>query len=312
MTDQMHPAPRKKSSGFAVRLAGTLITLGLLIYVLYTQGWSEFVQALRQVSPVTFLLCLGLMLLSRLSISGRWYALLRSAGVQISPWQALRLVFAGLFANNFLFTTIGGDVVRLGGAVQMRLDGAAVAASLVMDRVVGSIGMATLLPIGLPRLLAATAWNLNAANPLTAGMITLPGWAKRLWLKSLEFIRSLLRTFFIWVRHPWGLAGALMCTYGHMACTFTVLWLLLQGMGQPVAWWLIGGLWVLSYFVTLLPISMNGLGVQEISITYLYSHFAGASPQACLVLAVLMRLLPLLVSLPGAWFLPGLLRRAKT
>jgi uncharacterized membrane protein YbhN (UPF0104 family) len=291
-----------------LRLAGTIIAIGLLLYVLYRQGWSEFLQALRQVSLGVFLACLGFMALSRLCISGRWYVLLRSAGVSLSIWQCLRLVFAGLFANNFLFTTIGGDVVRLGGAVQMRLDGAAVAASLVMDRVIGSAGMATLLPIGLPRLLAAASWTGSA--PVALAAVSLPAWLRKLWLKGLDFLQNLLRTFLIWARRPWGLLGAVVWTYGHMACTFTILWLLLRGMGQPVSWWLIGGLWVLSYFVSLLPISMNGLGVQEISITYLYSHFAGASPQACLVLAILMRLLPLLVSLPGVLCLPGLLRRS--
>lgn len=311
MPEMLPPAPAPKTAGLAVRLAGTLFAVALLIYVLYTQGWGEFLQALRQVSLTTFLLCIGLMLLSRLSITGRWYALLRSAGVRISIGQSLRLVFAGLFANNFLFTTIGGDVVRLGGAVQMHLDGAAVAASLVMDRVIGSVGMATLLPIGLPRLLAAAAWNLPGGVPLAGLALPLPGWARKLWLKGLDFARSLLRTFLLWARRPWGLLGALLGTYFHMVCTFTILWLLLQGMGQPVSWWLIGGLWVLSYFVTLLPISMNGLGVQEISITYLYSRFAGVSPQASLVLAILMRLLPLLVSLPGVLFLPGLFRREK-
>ena len=303
-------APAQKSPGLALRLVGTTIAIALLVYVLYRQGWAEFLQALRQVSAGVFLTCIGLMALSRLSITGRWYVLLRSAGVRLSIWQCLQLVFAGLFANNFLFTTIGGDVVRLGGAVQMRLDGAAVAASLVMDRVIGSVGMATLLPIGLPRLLAAASWTGPGPASLAALALPLPAWFKSLWLKGLEFGRNLLRTFLVWAHRPWGLLGALAWTYGHMACTFTILWLLLRGMGQPVSWWLIGGLWVLSYFVSLLPISMNGLGVQEISITYLYSHFAGATPEACLVLAILMRLLPLLVSLPGVLFLPGLLRRS--
>ena len=305
-------------NGKIIRWLGSLIAVALLVYILKKQNWQDFWQALQNVPVGYFLLCVGLTLLSRLSISGRWYTLLRSAGVPVTAGQSLRLNFAGLFANNFLFTTIGGDVVRFGGAVQMRLESAPVAASLVMDRLIGSLGMATLLPIGLPRVLAALAAAAFfggrraplAGHPLWAASLVVPAWVRELWRKGLDFVLSLLRTFLVWARRPLGLLGALGWTYCHMAFTFTTLWLLLKGMGQPVSWWLIGGMWVLSYFITLLPISMNGLGVQELSITYLYSHFAGVSPQVAATLAILMRLLPFLVSLPGILFLPGMLRRA--
>jgi uncharacterized membrane protein YbhN (UPF0104 family) len=315
------PLAGPAGAGQIIRWLGTLIAVALLVYILKEQNWEDFWKALQKVPAGYFVLCVGLTLLSRLSITGRWYTLLRSAGVPVTAGQSLRLTFAGLLANNFLFTTIGGDVVRFGGAVQMRLESAPVAASLVMDRVIGSLGMATLLPIGLPRVLTALAalalsgvgmapFAQHPHGGLRVASLVVPVWVRKLWFRGLGFIQSLLRTFLVWARRPLGLLGALGWTYCHMAFTFTTLWLLLKGMGEPVSWWLIGGLWVLSYFVTLLPISMNGLGVQELSITYLFSHFAGVSPEASATLAILMRLLPFLTSLPGILFLPGMLRRS--
>jgi uncharacterized membrane protein YbhN (UPF0104 family) len=52
---------------------------------------------------------------------------------------------------------------------------------------------------------------------------------------------------------------------------------------------------------------VNGLGVQEVSLTYLYTTFGGVGVEQGLAMAVLIRLLYLLVSLPGAVFVPGLL-----
>ena len=71
--------------------------------------------------------------------------------------------------------------------------------------------------------------------------------------------------------------------------------------------WLVAGLWAVTYFITLVPVSVNGLGVQELSVTFLFSSVGGVSPAAGLTLALFMRLLPILASLPGALFLPGIL-----
>ncbi len=92
-----------------------------------------------------------------------------------------------------------------------------------------------------------------------------------------------------------------------MTLLFGTFWLLLQGMGEPISPLLIGGLYSLVYFITLLPISINGLGVQEVAITYFFYHFGGVSLTACLALAIITRMLFLLASLPGALFVPGLI-----
>ena len=82
-------------------------------------------------------------------------------------------------------------------------------------------------------------------------------------------------------------------------------------MNDPVPYWLIGGLWSLVYFVTLIPVSINGLGVQEVAITFAFSTLGGASEQSSLTLALLIRTLFILASLPGAIFLPGILPEVK-
>ena len=79
----------------------------------------------------------------------RWYILLRSGNVKISFGDALALTFTGLFSNNFLPTTIGGDVVRLAGAMQLGYDRAVSLASLVADRLIGALAMVFTLPFGL-------------------------------------------------------------------------------------------------------------------------------------------------------------------
>jgi hypothetical protein len=64
--------------------------------------------------------------------------------------------------------------------------------------------------------------------------------------------------------------------------------------------WAVG----LTYFVTLLPISINGLGVQELSLTFMLTHFGGITEPTALTLAFLIRILQMFASLPGAFCLP--------
>ena len=288
--------------------AGTALAVLLLVYLLRQQGWGEFYQALQRIRLQDFLLAAGILLLSRVAVCGRWYVLLRSAGVKISLAQAARLVFAGLFASNFLPTTVGGDVIRLLGTVQLGLDGSICAASLVADRIVGLAGMACMLPFGIPRVVAGVTLGgpglLLASTPVGLRL-------KPLAEKGRGLAGKFIRSFSLWAHQPFALGQALVWSFGHMLCVFLVNWVLLRGMHEPISLLLIGGLWSLSYFITLLPVSVNGLGVQEVSITYLFSTFGGVSIPAGLALAILIRMLYLLASLPGAIFLPALLGAAR-
>ena len=76
--------------------------------------------------------------------------------------------------------------------------------------------------------------------------------------------------------------------------------------------WLIGGLYSLVYFVTLIPISVNGYGLQEISMTIIFSNLGNATVSNGLTVALLFRTLMLLASLPGVLFLPDILSASKT
>jgi glycosyltransferase 2 family protein len=296
---------RRKRVSF-LRIAGTLLASGLLIYLLWRQGWNEIEAAVQQINLGLFGAAVGLTLLSRLCVAGRWHVLLRSAGVRAAAAQTVRLTFAGLFASNFLPTTVGGDVVRLAGALRFNFDQPTLIASLVVDRLVGMAGMALAVPLGLPVLLKSTLVSASLSPAFTASVV----WIKKskvqkLWEKVEGALRRMLQALVLWVRKPQALLASLGFTFGHMFFLFSSLWLLLQGMGEPVAFWMIAGLWSLSYFVTLLPVSINGLGVQELSLTLLFTGAAGVSEPTALTLAFLIRILQMFASLPGALFIPA-------
>jgi glycosyltransferase 2 family protein len=297
-----------------LRVGGSLIAAGLLIYWL-AQNWNEVAASFARVGWLGFLAALGLTLTSRFCTVGRWHTLLRSADVPIAPRRSIELTFAGLFSANFLPTTVGGDLVRFAGGVKLGYDTAVMAASLVADRLVGMAGMATALPLGLYQLartplpvgsgwltglLASGVVDTGKTSPVRRAADWALTQAGKLW-------GSLVHALRLWLTRPKSLLVAYLFTWGHMLCVFLSVSVLFARMGEAMPFWLVAGCWALSYFPTLLPISINGLGVQELTLTFFFVNYGGASLPAALAMAALMRILPALASLPGAFFVPGLL-----
>ncbi len=315
-TKAANPKRRNRSSQGALRIIGTLAALGLLIYLLSRQGWTEIWSAIQSIPPWRVVLALILMLISRIAITLRWYILLHTARLKVSFFESLRITFAGLFASNFLPTTIGGDVVRLAGAIQARCDAAASAASLIADRLVGMAGMAMVLPFAVPALLAlpnaqSTPSTLRPLAQWASFAAPIGKWIQTLRHKISSAVARLFQSMAIWITHPISLLYSLGYTWIHMVCVFLILQLLLGGIGESMSFWMIAGLYSLVYFVTLIPISVNGYGLQEISMTLIFSNLGKASMSNGLTLALIFRTLMMVASLPGALFLPGFLSGPK-
>jgi uncharacterized membrane protein YbhN (UPF0104 family) len=278
-----------------LQLAGTLLAVFLLVLLLREEGWDEILSALQTISLLDLLLVTVFFAISRFATAARWHVLLRSGGVDIPFRETLSLSFTGLFASNFLPTTIGGDAVRLAGAMQMGFDRAVCLASLAADRLIGMFGMSMAAPLGL-----SYSWST-----LFGGMsaMSLPAFLQRPW----DFLKRTLSTFSLWLKKPGALLMSLAFTWIHMLCLFASIAVFVRDLGTPVSFWMIAGLWSLTYFVTLIPISINGLGIQELSFTFLMSNVAGLSPHNSLTVAILIRAYFLFSSLPGAAFLPSTL-----
>lgn len=125
-------------------------------------------KALFAAVPLWFyLVSLGVVLSGQVVYAWRWRLLLNAAGVQIPFAKVLRQYFVGTFVNNFLPSTVGGDVAKvyyLGHHHGYRT----VTASVAVDRLLG---------VGLLSLLAAAAlWMSPVEAPLlTAAQIACSG-----------------------------------------------------------------------------------------------------------------------------------------
>ena len=261
------------------QLAGTLLAVRLLYVLLKDDGWNEIVNAFKKIKTTDLLWVALLFLISRTSMALRWHVLLRSGGVDMHVKDSISLTYTGLFASNFLPSTIGGDVVKLAGAMQMGYDRAVCLASIAADRLVGMAGMTMVLPIGV-----AHSWSLLGTT--TPASFSAAAWFKR----PLAFLKRTFFVFKLWLKKPFSLLGSLAFTWIHMLCLFGSIYIFVNDLGSHVSFWMVAGLWSLTYFITLVPISINGYGLQELSFTFFMSNVAGLTPAVSLSVAVLIRI----------------------
>jgi uncharacterized membrane protein YbhN (UPF0104 family) len=314
MAMNLEPEVQEKSKISWIKVAGTVISILLFIWLMTRFGWQELIQSVLMIKPAAIILSFVFMIISRFAVAYRWYFLCRSDKLNISTRDAIELTFAGLYASNFLPSTIGGDVVRYLGSIQFDPQKVKCAGSLIMDRLVGMFGMALVLPFGLTRLIPLLMdGNLDLSSTKPAASLAFVFNDKI--QKFINRVKKALRELFIqiadWIRRPVSLLMPLLMTTIHMLMLFGIIKLVFQGMGDNIPFLLIAGLYSVGYFITLIPISINGYGLQEISMTFLFVNIGGVTTSHAVIMALLIRFLMMAASLPGMIFLPKLLPDQK-
>lgn len=274
-----------------------MLSIGLLIWLFGRQDWGELRKLAKSIPLATLLLSMILLYARVFFHTLRWMVLLRAQSINIGIRRALGLQMAGLFASNFLPSTVGGDFARFVGVIPETKNRVAGAASIVVDRAMGVIGMLFVLPLGLPLL-------GDLVNGLAIGSIgsrwSIPNPIR----DALVRLREALS---LWASRPSSLGLALIASWAGILSSLLSILLVARGLAIPVDFAEVAGATALTYFVTLIPLSINAYGVRELGVLALYTQL-GATPEQAAALAIITRTLQLLTSLPGALGLRRILR----
>ncbi|KAF0109320.1 MAG: hypothetical protein FD146_364 [Anaerolineaceae bacterium] len=270
-----------------------VVPLALIGYLLSRVDWAAAWPYLQQMDWWCLPVSAGLFTLSQVVIAVRWHFLLRFQKLEIPFARLLGLVFVGAFASNFLPTTIGGDVVKMAGAAQGEKKRGVIVASVAADRLYNLAGMVLLLPLALT-LEGLTLPGLGRGGLLP--VLGLAGWMG--WPKLRERLVRTWREVRKWFVSPACVLPALALSWLSIGLAFASFWVIALGVGIHVSYWQASGIAELSYFVALIPIAINGLGILEGSVTYLLV-LQGASLEQAVAAALLSRLVTMSVSLLG-------------
>ncbi len=326
----MPPQSRKKTLASTIRIAGTLISTALFIWLVSRQKWDVVLEKASGIAVWALALALGFYLLSYGFNTLRWCALLWTQDVNITFWQAFRISWAERFASNFLPSTIGGDGFRMLAVHPYTRRKTISIGSVALDRIINMAAMACLLPAPFI-IFGDTLMSLRGAflaptlaPPARAGeqsplhlqeiassgfdfvplrsallAMTLPISLQKLFEKYFPKVVSAFR---LWASKPWAILYAFLAAWPSNLFPMTATYILAYQLGMNVTFWQVIGVQTVSYFLSVLPISVNGYGLREVTYTTLYAAL-GASLEQASTLALVTRFVNIIATIPGALWL---------
>ena len=290
-----------------IRWAGTAIATGLFAWLLVRQDWHTTWKNLALLSGWLILLALALYYAGQLANAARWYVLLHAQSAPVSYFETVKIVFAGAFVSNFLPSTIGGDALRIVYVRRYFSGWATGAASVVMDRLLNVLSFFVTLPFSFitfgAQLLSILKIGQAAGGAIMAAAFIPTRKKERSWKQTFVEVKQAL---VLWRSQPWQLVLAFVISWLSIFVIFLGVWITTRGLGIRVTLFQVMGINVLTYLLTLLPISVNGYGVREVAMTTLYMQL-GATLEQASTLALVTRFFMLLQTLPGALWLPQIL-----
>lgn len=263
----------------------------VLIYILFRRlDWRSLGEILHGYPLMGLILAILASILANLIFAYRWHYLIRTVQIQFPLWYTIRLMFYSLFLSNFLPTTVGGDLVKMAGiGINAPAGERSIRISTVVaDRIFSLASKIVLIPLVLLFKPAALLqdWHL----PFSASSVLLA--------KLPQKVRTWLEGYLNSVK-PWFKPGTLLVIFAlsFLSLFFTILsqWILIENLNPGVTFGEVFFIAILTYFVAILPISINGLGVQEGSYTLLFTQI-GMTYEQAITSALLVRFVTLVVS----------------
>jgi uncharacterized membrane protein YbhN (UPF0104 family) len=262
------------------RLLGSVILVTVLAWRV---DWAELARAFAGLDLRLWLLAAGCYLLAQGVSSLRWQLLADALGHDC-PWHRyLAYYFLGLFFNLVLPTSVGGDVVRAwylgrekGQKVSAFLSVFADRASGLMVLIALACVAASCSPVPLPPWLSTTVIALGAGTLL--GLACLPLLPR---LERLPRIGShLVEGSRIYLRRPRLLVLVALLSLAVQVINVVLVWLIGKALRLPVPLIYYGVLMPLVTLLTLLPISLNGMGLRELGTVVLLAPLGVDSAHA--------------------------------
>jgi uncharacterized protein (TIRG00374 family) len=299
------------------------LSLGLLGLVVYFVDFRHVVAMVTAANPWYLAAVLGLIQLDRVLMAYKWELLLLAMRVQV-PLSRLFLAYSvAPLAGIVLPSTIGGDAFRVYMFTRDGVDSHALLASIVVERVIAVIAMLVLATIsfGLMASLLEAGWGhiIAVGVALGLGILLTVGLLGMLHPRCREYIAKLARRFtkyplvdrlhqIYWLcceyrKHMGTLVAVGGWTLLEQMVPIITLILIVLGLHIDVPLWAVIVVIPLAVLAVRLPVSLDGLGVQEGVYVGLFG-LAGMTVSEAFLLSTVARVLPLLSVLPwGVYYI---------
>ncbi|MEN6460736.1 MAG: lysylphosphatidylglycerol synthase transmembrane domain-containing protein [Syntrophomonas sp.] len=280
-----------------------IVSAGLLGWLAMSIDWLELGRVLSKAS-ITWLLVavIGIIFSMIVSVS-KWQQVLQAQDIQLSWKKLWQAYWAGLFFNNFLPSSIGGDALRIIWISKATRDVAGATASVVAERILATTGLAITGMIGaffisqpdlriIAMLLVLLAISLGLLGLLMVGRLPVGTVSKQ--GAIISFLRGLTKHGNYMRHYKRRIIRVLALSVVFQVTVVGINYFIFLALGISDIGWQ-DALYIIpvTSVAAMVPVGINGYGVRESAYVFLLGSWGvarGSAFAASLLFAFLVSL----------------------
>jgi uncharacterized protein (TIRG00374 family) len=287
-----------------------------IAYLLYKFDIAAVTDTLLRANPVLLSAAIVCLLVLAIVQTARWLLIARALQIKdVSPGIALQSILIGMFFNQTLPSSMGGDAVRVWRLRNAQARLSTIVNSVVIERICAVIAMVAISAMSLPVLLSYLAPERLILGLVALDIAIVSVIAALLFLDKLPLPDRLRRhrANDLLARLATDLRGALGTRSGTYACALslfihiavsTIFWILSKAIGAEIQLLLCVAFIPVVMLVTTLPISIAGWGVREGAAVTIFG-LVGVPAVQSVAASILFGLAVAVAAIPGGavWLL---------
>lgn len=295
----------------------TIVGIALMSLLLYLVDYQELSSLLRDVDPINLIVMIIIPHIAILISVIKWDWLLKALEVKVSLNRLYRIYLVGTFFNNFLPSMVGGDVARvyLLGAGKRSLT--AVAAATVIERLSGLAALVSMLVFSAldELILVKYPWLSIVSILIFLGFAVFcallfsrknyispaQNFNNQIVNKIIKFIGSSREKIRVYAGFKLLLLKCYLLSFVFYFLAVLTVYYAAQTIQVEVSIQVLLVIVPIVLMIGLLPISFNGIGVNETGWVVFLSIY-GVSLTQALMIGLLIRARILLTSVIGGVF----------
>jgi len=301
-----------------------------IAWVSRADRWQGLAEAFSRMDLLPFVAALLIFVGGQFIVAYRWRLLLKTQKIEMDLATAVRLHFLGLFYNNFMPSSVGGDLLRAWYITKHTDKKFEAALSVFVDRIIGLAGTVIIAVVfyavflggdGMALDFGGANWSMNrlgwhgraicwavivAACGLGVTAVSKRG--RRLlagaWMRTRNWVlalaRKLTRAIVIYCASPATIVVVFGLTIVMQIAVITGFWFVGRDLGIEAGIEYYYVFFALSWILGVVPISIGGAVIVEGVLAGLFVKFAGVGVAPAVALALSQRIIWMVGSVPGA------------
>ena len=329
----MEKSKENKVKSYLQLLTRLIVSVGLMVWLVTMIDWDEAFRIMKEGSPFYFVLAFLAIQITVATSIWKWRMLIQSSekklsNDQISPTYLGKLYYIGLFFNNFMLGSVGGDVVRI-YYLGKKTGVATATTSVLFERITAGFALVGIVLVSAlfmdqsrPYLISlliliiiavalyiifkvfmkkATVTERNTSSQSKLSLLMVKG--KQAIIGIGDTAKNYRNENWQW----WGMI--LLLSFLFQVGMAWINDLLFRSFGIEVSFLHLLVIITLISVITMIPVSLNGLGVREASYV-LFFQSIGVPEGIALSVSLLFFILVTISSLIGGLF--WLMERRET